>query len=64
MNPQTLVRIALTQLAYYHQNIAAYRSYADTADTTKQAGRYYRKALWLKTKGLVEHDRILTKGLE
>ena len=62
MNTETIVRKALTQLAYYLAGAHAFRCYADTEDNMRVAGIYYRKALKRKTQGLVEHDRILAKG--
>ena len=55
--------MALTQLAYHYQNIGFLQFEADTADTKKQEGHYNRKIIKLKTKGLVEHDRILNHFL-
>lgn len=62
MNSETIVRMALTQLAYYLAGAHAFRCYAETEDNSKVAGIYYRKALKRKTEGLVEHDRILVKA--
>jgi hypothetical protein len=53
------VQIALTQLALFYSEAAAWAEYGSTADSRRERGYYARRSIKAKAKGLVEHDRIL-----